>query len=136
MLLFILPILVIPIYDYFVKHSFFFQYILIPIHLKCQLSYNKKSFYISFISNNIILILNLTISNIFIQILILILTHSKWSTHFTHFIGNCQNGLNGHYQIGPKFIYWILHLFSIGFKGGKNKDGEEFFTCCMKIFIF
>ena len=77
LLLSIMPIVVILIYDHFAKHSFSFQHILIPTHLKCQPNYSEKSFQISFISQNIILILNLTISNVSIQILILILTHLK-----------------------------------------------------------
>ena len=80
----ILIILVIFISSHFIKHSFSFQHILILTHSKCQFNYNKlsfsyskKLFQILLSSQNIILISNLIISNIFIQITIMIPTHSK-----------------------------------------------------------
>ena len=86
-------ILIILISDHFSKYSLSFQHILISTNSKCQFSnsklsfsYNKKLFQIFLSSQNIILISNLTISNVSIQTLILISTHSKWSTHFTHSI--------------------------------------------------
>ena len=72
-----LVILIILISGHFVKHSFSFQHILISTHSKCQFSYSKKSFQIFLSSQNIILISNLVISNVSIQTLILIPTHSK-----------------------------------------------------------
>ena len=71
--------------------SFYQTLIIILTHLKCQFNYSKKSFQIYFISCNIILISNLTISNIFIQILIFILIYSKWSIHFIYFIWKGEN---------------------------------------------
>ena len=83
----ILVILVIFIFEndqniYFDKHSFSFQHIQNSQKKLLSFSYSKKSFQIFFISQNIILILNLTILNVSIQILIHILTQSKWSTFF------------------------------------------------------
>ena len=71
---------------YFVKYSFLFQHIQNGQfnYSKLSFSYSKKSFQIFFISQNIILISNLTILNVFIQTLILIPTHLKWSTQITH----------------------------------------------------
>ena len=128
LLLAILPILPIIISDYFAKHLFSFQRILIPTHSKCQLHYSKKSFHIFFISHNIILIWNLTISNVSIQILILILTHKKWSTHFTHFIWNGQNSLNDQYQIAS----WKKKLY--GFLPQKKK--KKYKNVFRIVFIF
>ena len=96
-----LAILSILISSYFAKHSFSIQHILISTHSKCQFSYNKlsfsyskKSFLIFLSSQNIILILNLTISNISIQTSIFIQTHSKLSTYFIYSIQNGQNDHN------------------------------------------
>ena len=90
-------------------HSHFWPFcqtpILIPTYSKCQFNYSKKSFQISFIAHNIILILNLIISNISIKILVLILSHSRWSTHFTRSIQNSQNSLNGQYQINSLSVF-------------------------------
>ena len=87
---------------------------------KLSFNYSKKSFQIYFIIQNIILISNLTILNIFIQTYIFILTRSKYNPRLLISNGSMQNSLKWPKQIEInqllifKFRFYQFHVGELG----------------------